>query len=494
VTGPDSDVTPARKPANRAFLQLAVAGIVLIALVAGISLISKRFVFGVDHAGRPVILFTTLYLLCWPAFAWACRVAARCAEDRRALALVLVVAALLRLLLCFSNPILENDFYRYIWDGHVLAQGLNPYAFAPADYVVADIEPDPGELAAATHVHSRINYPDVKTIYPHLAQAVFAANGHVFGWTPYGFRWTFLVFDLLLLVILMRVVRDEGLPPATIVWYAWCPLVLKEITNAMHVDIVSACFLGVYVWAVCRGRLVLAAVAAVASAYVKLTPAVLAALVVCALWHQRRRWLAGGLCVLGAAVMLLSWGLMEWNATAPLTGLLTFSREWQTNGSCYPLLANGLQLLGLAEESALRITRLTLAGVFGGFVLLACRAVRDRQALLSWSLLLLLLLFLFAPVGNPWYLVWLTPFLVVRRNWLVLLLFAVTSCYYLTFRLIYADAGTAQYHVLKACEYLPFYAAAGWWLWRRRADVCAFLLPPPAARPPDQAELSPSGG
>ena len=47
------------------------------------------------------------------------------------LKLFLSLALALRLLLIFSLPMIEDDFWRYLWDGRVLAHSLNPYAFAP---------------------------------------------------------------------------------------------------------------------------------------------------------------------------------------------------------------------------------------------------------------------------------------------------------------------------------------------------------------------------
>ena len=53
------------------------------------------------------------------------------ATPRLMLVMVLVGLAL-RLVLLGSAPILEIDYYRYLWDGGVLAASLNPFAVAPA--------------------------------------------------------------------------------------------------------------------------------------------------------------------------------------------------------------------------------------------------------------------------------------------------------------------------------------------------------------------------
>src|SRR5689334_22161267 len=48
------------------------------------------------------------------------------------LGIILLVAIGLRAALVPQRPYLSTDAYRYAWDGHVQAQGINPYRFAPA--------------------------------------------------------------------------------------------------------------------------------------------------------------------------------------------------------------------------------------------------------------------------------------------------------------------------------------------------------------------------
>jgi len=80
---------------------------------------------------------------------------------------------------CFfgTTPMLQNDHYRYLWDGGFVAHGFDPYAFSPKQVLEGDGVPPGGlDLARAAYpVVQRINHPEVRTIYPPLAQAAFAA-------------------------------------------------------------------------------------------------------------------------------------------------------------------------------------------------------------------------------------------------------------------------------------------------------------------------------
>jgi hypothetical protein len=63
-------------------------------------------------------------------------------------------------------PLLSDDVYRYIVDGSMSRAGFNPFAWAPAAPVVADIAPAARALT---------NHPELPTIYPAAAQALFGA-------------------------------------------------------------------------------------------------------------------------------------------------------------------------------------------------------------------------------------------------------------------------------------------------------------------------------
>ncbi len=54
------------------------------------------------------------------------------ARQRRLLAVMIAIGLGLRAMLLWSEPALEDDYHRYLWDGAVTAHGLDPYRHAPA--------------------------------------------------------------------------------------------------------------------------------------------------------------------------------------------------------------------------------------------------------------------------------------------------------------------------------------------------------------------------
>ncbi|MFL6245214.1 MAG: hypothetical protein ACJ74H_04260 [Thermoanaerobaculia bacterium] len=132
-------------------------------------------------------------------------------EGSLPLGLIITLAIFLRALLLFHEPLLSGDVYRYLSDGRVSASGANPYAYTPTD--------------------PRINHPEIRSIYPPLAQLLFRAVHQLTAW-----RLLLIAADLAAIVLL----RGHGA-----LAYATCPLVLFEGTWSGHIDLLAGVLLGI---------------------------------------------------------------------------------------------------------------------------------------------------------------------------------------------------------------------------------------------------------
>jgi len=148
-----------------------------------------------------------------------------------------------RIGLWFSEPLLEDDFYRYMWDGRVLAHGINPYLYAPLDQALNHI--DIGYRAL-------IGYGDISTIYPPLIQYIFALTYLIAPDSLMGLKVVFTGFDLGTGLILVLWFRHLKINPAWSFLYFLNPLVLKEIANSAHFDAIPMflTFLSVYLFTI----------------------------------------------------------------------------------------------------------------------------------------------------------------------------------------------------------------------------------------------------
>ncbi|MDC1533856.1 hypothetical protein N8471_04075 [Polaribacter sp.] len=51
------------------------------------------------------------------------------------------ISILFRLVILFQIPNLSQDFYRFIWDGRMILEGLNPYLSLPETYIQQGLKP-----------------------------------------------------------------------------------------------------------------------------------------------------------------------------------------------------------------------------------------------------------------------------------------------------------------------------------------------------------------
>ena len=234
-------------------------GALLLLAFLAIYFLSPPFEYDSNSSELPTLMVTVLLLLSSVAafFALVNAIKISTSNDKlqRQLLMLIVIAALsTRLIALFTCPILELDYYRYIWDGRVTAEGVSPYRYAPQQILNAPLDAtgplrDLNSLATRTEsnqtILSRIHFETHTTIYPPVSQFVFAmAMSVVPESSSVKFQITFMKFVLLLFDLgtlwlvfgLLKLLRRHV---GWLIVYAWNPLVIKEIANGGHLDSIA---------------------------------------------------------------------------------------------------------------------------------------------------------------------------------------------------------------------------------------------------------------
>ena len=113
-----------------------------------------------------LVIMVAFAALATGAYFIAVGIVLRQPQSRRAVWIVLGVAAVLRLMVLAAPPFLSTDLYRYVWDGRVQMAGINPYRYIPADPALESLR----DAAIFPHINRATTAP---TIYPPMAQIVF---------------------------------------------------------------------------------------------------------------------------------------------------------------------------------------------------------------------------------------------------------------------------------------------------------------------------------
>lgn len=349
-------------------------------------------------------LFVTLMPCAVITFAlWALEYRAKIAFSWRA---VIVFAVLFRLVGVFAYPVLEDDHFRYLWDGWMFVEFGTPYGIAPAQFFSDDaVVPD-----ALTEALDGINYPEIPTVYGPVAQWIFGASYLAAPAKAWPLQIVGALADIAVVLMLARI--------ASLRWvflYAWSPLLVKEFSFTAHIDVVGAAAIMAAVLASrqtsTHGSLAMRVAVGVA---LGLSAGIKPFALIAAPFLLRRDWVGWASLAATCVCVALPFGLVD--AWLPV-GLRAMAAAWLFNAPIYlfwlgtwptdwavatlPTLKTVLSLAFIATWAVYGVRH-----VFGGQP-----NAQDNGGALYW---LFGLLFLVIPVFNPWYMVWVLTFAVLR--------------------------------------------------------------------------------
>ncbi len=350
---------------------------------------------------------------------------------------ILGIGLIARLLMFLTPPILEDDHYRYLWDGAVLASGFNPYQFAPEAFIEPSDAVIPLKLKGlakeAEAILPHVNHPDLRTIYPPLVQGAFALAHKLSPWRLWAWRVVLLVIDVATLMLLFYVLHTFNFPMKGLVVYWWNPLLIKEVYNSGHMDILLFPFLLAAFLFTSRQRYMLASGVLGIASGIKIWPALLLPIVLRPLWCQTQRMFLG-LFVFTAIFGILFFP-MVYSGFGEFSGLSAYASYWQMNDALYMALFWGIRQVATISNDPIFIHLLARSAVVCFLVVVIFFTIRkahvDDTELAGRFLLPTAVLFFLSPTQFPWYFLWLLPFLALRINLSLLLLTALLPIYYM---------------------------------------------------------------
>ena len=304
---------------------------------------------------------------------------------------LLLWAGIFRLMGCFGDPLLEDDFFRYLWDGYRFFESGSPYVMPPSAFFGDTTIPQ-----QFIGVLGQINYPEVPTLYGPTLQYSFLIAHLISPANVWPLQLIYSLADLILIWLLFKLADARW-----VLLYAWSPLVVKELAFTAHPDGLGVFFLVLALY--CRRQQMFgyAVIALAVSAGAKVFALLLVPFV---LWRLPWRFWVGFLLVLAALYtpFLLQSG-------SDMDGLKVFVQQWQFNGSLYALVSHVFSV---------PVARWSL-GVGFLFCYLLIFIHHSQQP--YWEVprgdQIIGLFFLISPVVNAWYLIWLLPFAVIYPRW-----------------------------------------------------------------------------
>jgi hypothetical protein len=450
-------------PVRDRVLLVALAG-GLVAAQAGIAALAPGLTHETASTIRSVV--PLILLLSLPALAGlvVARRLGTIRPGRLGLAVMILAGLAMRGVHLAAAPVIEDDFFRYLWDGALVAHGLDPYRLSPGEVMAGEGGAAVQRLAAeAGAILPRINFPELRTIYPGTAQAAFALAHLLAPWQLPGLRLVMLAAELATLALMLAALARLGRSPLWAGLYWLNPLVVLVLANQAHAEALLPPLLLGAMMAAARDRPGLAGVCLGLAAGVKLWPLALAPLIMRG-WIARPGALAAAVLGLALAAGATLTPLIL-TAFGEKAGLSAYAGSWANNNAPFAWVLHGLRLAlpqGWPVEALLRAAiAATAAAVALGA---AVRRPAGFEGLLAGALVVAAAMFYLSPAQFPWYAVWFLPLAALAGSGPLLAASIALPAYYLFFPLAWQgrfDAfqyGVAAIHPLAV---LVWIAVAG---------------------------------
>lgn len=334
---------------------------------------------------------------------------------------VVITGLIVRIILIPSTPVLEDDYYRYLWDGAVTAHGYNPYLYSPEaamDFSNADVPDKLHELADESgDIIKNINHPHVRTIYPILSQLVFAAAYFISPWQFLAWKVILLIFDLLLLIVLIKTLNKLLLPSIFILFYWLNPVVIHEFYNSAHMDLLALLLVMLSLYFSLKSKNWYAVVLLALAVGFKLWPIVLLPLLLNNLWTDKKQLIKFVFGFTGI-VLILFFPVLISNLDDSL-GFIRYAGRWINNAALYQIfqwiVKQVIYFSGISVSCLSCINRWGIVIIYLIFLIFILKKYpKDNLQFFNKALLTVAVLYLISPTQFPWYYTWMIPFLAVR--------------------------------------------------------------------------------
>jgi len=289
------------------------------------------------------------------------------------------------------TPLLSQDYFRFIWDGKLLSQGINPYLYLPDELIEMFstwecLYSGMGPMSAGHY-----------TNYPMINQLLFALG--VLSTKPILIYRLFLILaDLITFKLLTKLSSQTwGLT------YWLSPMVILEGAGNLHFEPVMVAFLVLGLYHFKQGEPFRSSVALAVSVLLKLIPLMFAPLLLKVVKQKQLKVMVFGFIItlaLFTTPFIDPWFFVTYSESVGL-----WFSNFEFNAGIYRVVKELGTLFGVQDWQMIRFY-----GKVHSFVILVL-ALKftwecDRfSKVLDKSYLLLMIYLLTAPTIHPWYLI-----------------------------------------------------------------------------------------
>lgn len=309
---------------------------------------------------------------------------------------IILLAMLARVLLFFGSPGLSDDYFRFLWDGRIGMEGINPYSSSPNELI--------NQLPASyNELYSNLNSPEYHSTYPPISQYIFAiatwlGMDNIFLSMSF-LRGFILLFEIGTLFLLFQLTTSTS----KVMIYAFNPLVILELTGNLHFEGVVVFFVLLSCWLYQKNHWRRAAMSLAFGILAKLTPLMFLPFLIRKI--DIKRAMACYLIII-AVLIALSVPILSFDI---LNGLDLFFRKFEFNAGLFFLVREiGFGVMGydIVQTAGPRMSLLALVLILGYSFVIVNRSTDWYKGLT----VILFIQLLLATTVHPWYVIPLVAF------------------------------------------------------------------------------------
>ena len=321
---------------------------------------------------------------------------------------ILGIGILFRLIFLLSTPLLSQDFFRFLWDGMLLSNGLNPYEATPdllnqtAPLFSTPFSQELYKGMGALSAEHYSNYPPINQLGFYLASII---GGNSILANIISIRVLLILSDLGIFWFGIKLLDYLNRSKKRIGLYFLNPLIIVELTGNLHWEgfMVFFFIFGLYLIFV-KNQWKWATIPMAISVASKLIPLLILPL----FWRflkPKKSMLFGLLILLFLFLFFVPFFLGADNLSHYLNTLGLWFNRFEFNGSVYYLIrAIGYEVKGYNIIRKLgSVSPYIILGIVAVFTFI--RNNKTPQVLLTGMLFCISCYFFIATTVHPWYIV-----------------------------------------------------------------------------------------
>ncbi len=312
---------------------------------------------------------------------------------------ILAIAILARIVLFFGLPNLSDDFYRFIWDGKLLAAGINPFANIPSYYASSNF-PISG---LNDELYQLLNSKSYFTVYPPISQFIFWVSiklnpNDSITTSVFIMRLIIFISEIGSIILIKKLLDIHQRTVSKLSIYALNPLVILELTGNLHFEAVMIFFLLLSIYLFYNKRMSSSAMTIAASVATKLTP-----LMLLPIFIRRHQGYIKYYLVVGVSLILIFIPILSSEFIHGISGSLSlFFRNFEFNGGLFFLIrAIGFYIKGYDVIQTIGPLMSIIALVI--ILLVSLLMVNKSSKLESIFIIVFFIQLIFATTVHPWY-------------------------------------------------------------------------------------------